>query len=50
VEHAAEHLKAIYADYTTAERKAKRAAAYVRKDFSLEVFANRLDSVLGEIL
>ena len=50
VEEAAAHLRSIYDDYATAERKAKAAAAYVARDFNFDTFAGRLAVKLQEFL
>lgn len=50
VESAAAQLRKIYDDYTAAQKKAKLASQYVRKNFNLDVFAKNIDSYLRSIL
>lgn len=49
VEDAAFQLRSVYENRKKALSKAKRGAAYVRKNFSLEAFARRLGSLLTEL-
>jgi glycosyltransferase involved in cell wall biosynthesis len=50
VESAAAQLRKIYEDYAAAQKKAKFASQYVRKNFNLDVFAKNIDSYLRSIL
>lgn len=49
VEHAAEQLRAVYEDRKGALRRAKGAATFVRKNFSVEAFAARLSTFLNTL-
>lgn len=49
VEHAAQQLRKVYEDRKTALKRAKSAATYVRKNFSLEAFAGRLGAFLETV-
>jgi glycosyltransferase involved in cell wall biosynthesis len=46
VAHAAEQLRKVYENRTSALKRGKSAATYVRNNFSLEAFANRLGTFL----
>lgn len=46
VEHAAEQLRKVYEGRAAALKRGKSAATYVRNNFSLEAFANRLGEYL----
>ena len=46
IEHAAEQLRKVYEGRAAALKRGKSAATYVRNNFSLEAFANRLGEYL----
>ncbi len=49
VDSAAEQLRKVYENRATALKKGKAAAAYVRKNFSLEAFAERIAAYLDTL-